>query len=142
MGKYDDIISLPHHRSTKHPPMPGADRAAQFAPFAALTGYEAAIEESARLTETWHEPTDEQKEQIWQRLMILREHSEEKAVAEIEWFRPDEKKSGGSYQVCRGVVTKIDTDGRTVRVGNGEPLALDRIVRVDSSIFDLEEWGE
>ena len=142
MGKYDDIIQLPHHRSTKHPSMPTADRAAQFAPFAALTGYGADIEESARLTDLWREPTDEQKERIWQRLMILRDHSDEKTMAEIEWFQPDEKKSGGSYQVCRGVVTKIDTDGRTVRVDNGETLALDTIVRVDSSLFDREEWDE
>ena len=140
MGKYDDIIHLPHHQSTKHPPMPNADRAAQFAPFAALTGYEAAIEESARMTDLWREPTDEQKEQIWQRLTVLREHSGEKMSAEIEWFQPDEKKSGGSYQVSRGVVTKIDADGRTVKLEHGEQLALDGIVRVDSPLFDRDEW--
>lgn len=64
MGKYDDIIDLPHHVSKVHPQMSILDRSAQFAPFAALTGHEEAIAETARLTNEWHEPDEDKKESL------------------------------------------------------------------------------
>ena len=71
MGKYDDIINLPHHVSKKHSQMPIADRAAQFAPFAALTGYGEQIKETARTTEEFHQVSGQEKEELNQKLQIL-----------------------------------------------------------------------
>ena len=113
-GPYDDIIDLPHHRSKTHPPMPVADRAAQFAPFAALTGYEDMIEEAARLTDAAPSLTEEERERLDRKLQALLAGSGPVSGVTVTWFVPDEKKAGGSYQEAAGTVTKIDMMRKTL----------------------------
>ena len=103
---YDDIISLPHHVSAKHPQMPLIDRAAQFSPFAALTGLGAALDETARLTDARIELSEERKEEINLALRRLQEQtaSGEAPEVEITWFCTDDKKSGGAYITTAGTL--------------------------------------
>lgn len=110
--KYDDIIGLPHHVSARHLQMPLLDRAAQFAPFAALTGHNAAIWETARYTDSFAELDEDRKELLDEKLrklvLRLQEDGAQKPEAEITYFQPDLRKSGGSYVTVRGRVKKID----------------------------------
>ena len=108
MGKYDDIINLPHPESKKHPRMSLHDRAAQFSPFAALTGHSAAIDETARLTDRKLELNEEKKaelDRIWQYLM---EKVQEHPILKVTYFIPDEKKAGGLYTTVRDRLKKMD----------------------------------
>ena len=122
--RYDDIIDLPHPVSKKHSPMPLLDRAAQFAPFAALTGHEAAIRETARLTEEEIELDENSKELLDLRLQELQEHLSTQPEVTVTYFAPDEKKDGGAYVTVTGKVKKVDgyagelvfTDGRRVEL--------------------------
>lgn len=123
-GPYDDIIDLPHPTSEKHPRMPMANRAAQFSPFAALTGYDAAVKETARLTDSRIELTEEEKSILDAKLQLLVERTDGKTAAEFTWFQPDSKKEGGAYLTASGIVKKVDshageivlTDGRRIRI--------------------------
>ena len=123
--RYDDMIDLPHHVSKKHPQMPLMDRAAQFAPFAALTGHESAIKETARLTEEEIELDENGKELLDLRLQELQEHLPEQPEVTVTYFCPDEKKAGGAYETVTGRVKKVDAyvgelvfaDGRRIGLG-------------------------
>lgn len=122
MGNYDDIIGLPHHVSTVHPQMSRIDRAAQFSPFAALTGYGEAIRETGRLTEQRVELDEDVKERLDEKLRMLQYRIEEQRrkrmqgreeeydypEAAITYFQPDDRKEGGSYITASGRVKKID----------------------------------
>ena len=108
MGKYDDIINLPHHVSKKHSQMPIADRAAQFAPFAALTGYGEQIKETARTTEEFHQVSGQEKEELNQKLQILLQTQYKHPLISIYYFAPDTRKQGGHYNKTTGCVKKID----------------------------------
>ena len=96
MGKYDDIIDLPHHVSKVHPQMSIWDRSAQFAPFAALTGHDAAIKETARLTDERLELSDEVIMKLNDQLNMIRDNIGTEQEISITYFVPDEKKSGGA----------------------------------------------
>ena len=112
MGSYDDIIHLPHPNSAKHPRMSMIDRAAQFSPFAALTGHGAAIEETARLTDRRIELTEEEKTVLDEKLRLLLETGGE---GMITYFLPDERKDGGAYVAKLGTIKKIDPlEGRVI----------------------------
>ena len=108
MEEYDDIINLPHHVSKNHPPMPMMNRAAQFAPFAALTGYEAVIQETGRLTDEFIELSDDDKERLNQRIAELMEKIEEHPSVTITYFKPDSRKTGGSYATISGRLKSVD----------------------------------
>ena len=108
MDKYDDIINLPHPTSMRHPRMPLEDRAAQFAPFAALTGHEAAIKETARLTDEKENLSDEVIAILNDKLNIIAENLGTDQTVDITYFVPDEKKTGGAYVTYSGIVKKID----------------------------------
>ena len=112
--RYDDIIGLPHHRSASRPHMPAGDRAAQFSPFAALTGYEAVITETARLTDQRIELDEDAKTAIAQKLQIVMEHIQERPEITVVWFRPDGKKDGGAYVTVTGTVKRIDEYERAI----------------------------
>ena len=112
MHKYDDIINLPHYTSSKRPRMAMIDRAAQFSPFAALTGYDAAVKETARLTEDWVELDEYQKSALNDRLQILQERLSNTPVISITYFVPDERKSGGAYCTETGITKKMDKNNR------------------------------
>ena len=112
MGAYDDIINLPHPNSAKHPRMSMIDRAAQFSPFAALTGHGAAIEETARITDRRIELTEEEKTVLDEKLRLLLETGGE---SRITCFFPDERKDGGAYVTKLGTIKKIDPlEGRVI----------------------------
>lgn len=128
---YEDIVRLPHHVSVRHPQMPLPDRAAQFSPFAALTGYEAAIQETARLTDAFIELDEDRKEQLNERLMLIRDNQSLNPEVEITYFQPDFKKSGGAYVTARGKVKRIDEYGRQILLTDGTVVAMDKLYSVD-----------
>ena len=108
MGKYDGIINLPHHTSPKRLRMSMLDRAAQFSPFAALTGYDSAIKETARLTEERIELDENEQEALDVQLQIIREHLKEKPEITVTYFQQDVRKAGGAYLSLTGNVKQID----------------------------------
>ena len=107
-GEYDDIINLPHHVSKTRPQMSMLERAAQFAPFQALTGYGAAIQETARRTEDKIELGDEDVALLNAKLQVLADHLPENPEVCIVWFKPDDRKAGGSYVEMTGNLKKYD----------------------------------
>lgn len=129
--KYDDMINMPHHVSKKHPQMALADRAAQFSPFAALTGYEAAIAETARVTEDRPELSDTSREALDMKLQLLRECLTEKPAVEITYFVPDERKAGGSYVTVTGIVKKIDEYKHRIVMENGASVEMEDLVGIE-----------
>lgn len=136
MGKYDDIIDLPHHVSGKHPQMPLLDRAAQFSPFAALTGHRAMIEETERLTKERSELEEDRREEIAWRLQILKKQAEEKPEAAITFFLPDEKKTGGSYRTVSGRVKRVDEYEKQVIMEDETVIPIKEISGIEGSFFE------
>lgn len=128
MGKYDDIINLPHHVSDFHKPMPLRNRAAQFAPFAALSGYEEAICETSRLTEVFKELSEDEKNVLSRKLNYAIENQSE---IRISYFIPDKTKSGGSYQRISGKVKKWDEYENTLLLKDGNIIPIDFISNID-----------
>ena len=112
--QYDDILNLPHPTSKNHPRMSLHDRAAQFSPFAALTGHEAAIKETARLTDDKQILSEDVIEKINGQLKIIAENIGAEQEITVTYFMPDSKKSGGAYVDCAGTVRKIDKYNRTL----------------------------
>ena len=129
--EYDDIINLPHHVSTRHPPMPMYDRAAQFAPFAALTGHDAAIKETERLTEDWVELDEDSKELLDEKLQVIREHLDERQEVTITYFEPDERKQGGAYRTITGKVKKIDEYEHRILLEDGTVLIMEHLFSIE-----------
>ena len=125
--RYEDIIALPHPTSRKHKRMPILGRAAQFAPFAALTGYEEAVDETARLTEPCAELDEEMQKRLDEALHKLKEKIGEQPEAAITCFVPDEKKPGGSYRCLTGRVRRIDEISREIILTDRTVIPLDRI---------------
>ncbi len=128
---YEDIISLPHHVSQKRPRMPVADRAAQFSPFAALTGFDAAISETARLTDEKLELDEYLKAELNDKLLKISNKLGECPQVAITYFKPDMKKSGGAYAAHRGYVKKIAEDERTIVMTDGAKILIDAIIDVE-----------
>ena len=139
-NSYEDIIDLPHHTSTTHPPMSAFDRAAQFSPFAALTGHDAAITESARLTETRVELDEYSKADLNRRLCILQDRMDEQPSVSITYFQPDTKKSGGAYITAAGCIKKMVEYERAVVMQDDTRIPIDQIIAVDGEWFgSIEE---
>lgn len=136
MGKYDDIIDLPHHVSETHPPMSRADRAAQFSPFAALTGYDAAVRETARVTERRIELDEGVKAELNARLNCILEHLSEHPQVSLTYFVPDEKKSGGAYRTVTGTVRKLDSFAKTLTLTDGTVVPMEEMVHVEGNLFE------
>lgn len=113
-NRYDDIISLPHHQSKTRPHMPLIDRAAQFSPFAALTGYDDAVKETARQTERKAELSEEMQACLQEKLQILQAQIPTKPEAILTYFEADEKKAGGTYRTVRGEIKRIDEYRRVI----------------------------
>lgn len=133
--RYDDIIDLPHHQSATRPRMSRINRAAQFAPFAALTGYEAAIQETGRLTDMRIELDESRKAVLNEKLRLLMLHLHDKPEVTITYFEPDLKKSGGAYLSVTGHVRKVDEYSRTVSLEDGTSVLIDQIFGIDSPLF-------
>lgn len=128
---YEDIIHLPHHVSDTHPQMPVLDRAAQFAPFAALTGYEAAIKETARLTDKPVELDDYVKEELNGKLQQIANQIGECPQITVTYFQKDEKKMGGAYVTATGCVKKIDDYEGVVLMTDGRKVLIEEILEIE-----------
>ena len=127
---YEDIINLPHHISKKHRPMPREARAAQFAPFAALTGYESDVNEAARYTGKRRELGEYKTDRLNRRINEIRDGIHGNTEVIITYFKPDEKKAGGEYLNIGGRVRKIDDYGRTLTLTSGALIPLDDICEI------------
>lgn len=128
--KYAQIIDLPHHVSSSFPQMSMNDRAAQFAPFAALTGYASVISEAGRLTDKKVELDEEALTVLDRKLCILKEHVGEMPQVEFSFFSPDKRKSGGEYVTIRGVVKSIDEIERRITLADGTRVPVDDIIEI------------
>lgn len=128
--KYDDIIHLPHHQSAVRAHMSLHDRAAQFAPFAALTGYEEAIDETARITDERIVLDETAIERINAELYDISCHLSEKRKVSITYFRPDARKSGGTYLTDIGTVKKVDENRRVLIMDSGMNISMEQIVEI------------
>lgn len=128
--KYADIIDLPHPVSKKRPQMPLYDRAAQFSPFAALTGHGAAIQETARWTEQERELDEEIKRRLDEELQLLVTQLSSHPTVSITYFVPDEKKQGGAYITKRDAVKKIDFYKREIRMADGTVIPVDHVTDI------------
>ena len=135
MGKYDDIIDLPHHVSVRHPQMAQQDRAAQFAPFAALTGYGDAVDETARLTESRIELTESEREQIDLRLQELEAHLADGPVVHLVYFRQDPLKDGGEYVTVIGRVRKFERLRQELVMDDGSRIYFSDIYEIGGEVF-------
>ena len=133
--QYEDIIHLPHHQSAKRPHMSNYDRAAQFSPFAALTGYDAAVKESARLTEDKLELDDDTRAELDEKLQIILKNISSNPKVTVTYFRPDEKKNGGTYVTVTGYVKKIDTYRHELVMTDKSTIPTNQISKMESDLF-------
>lgn len=129
-GKYDAILELPHHVSKTHRQMSRQDRAAQFAPFAALSGYDSAIRETARLTDDRIELGEEMLLELNTRLQMLSERIQED-------FEPDKQKGGGVYLTASGEVRRINDFDREILLDDGTRIKIDDIVSIQGEVFAI-----
>lgn len=130
MGKYDDIINLPHHISVKHPRLSIEQRAAQFAPFAALTGYGDAIKETARITEDRIEIDDDEKIKLNNKLHELNNKISTKPKITITYFIPDKKKSGGEYKTVVENLKRIDEYKQILLLEDKTEIPISEIIEI------------
>jgi len=131
-SKYEDIINLPHHVSTKHPQMSMESRAAQFAPFAALTGYDEQIKETTRKTDRKIEIDDELRELLNKKLNILNENISTKPYIKVIYFVKDQRKTGGTYCEKKGNIRKIDIPNELIIFDDKTKIKLTDILDIDS----------
>ena len=129
--KYGDIIHLPHHVSSVHPHMPVSDRAAQFAPFAALTGYGDVIKETARQTDEGPDLSEDEKQELNYKIQLACALPGEKPEIVLTYFVQDEKKSGGAYHTARGKIRRIDPDAGQIILEDGLRIRLDCVVGIE-----------
>lgn len=137
--KYEDIINLPHHVSKTRPQMPMSDRAAQFAPFAALTGYDAAIKETGRLTDDKIELEESSLNELNAKIQLLREKLADAPEVTFTYFRPDDRKDGGAYLTITGTVKKLDDYEWQIVLQDGTKVPIDDILDISGDIFAVIE---
>ncbi len=137
--KYKTIIDLPHHQSATRSRMSNYDRAAQFAPFAALTGYEETTEETARLTEEFALMSEDKLANLSAKMQVLINNLYDRPLIEITYFVPDERKSGGAYATKKGNVRTLDESERKLVFVDGDRIAMDNIVEFSGEIFSVIE---
>lgn len=142
--RYDDLLELPHPQSPRHPRMDALSRAAQFSPFAALTGYDDQVREAARLTDRRTELSEGEREALDARLGLLQAHLSDtpRPVVSVRFFVPDERKAGGRYETVTGCVRRIDPVGRALvfyaenGVSSGRSIPLDAVSEITGALFD------
>ena len=134
--EYEDIIRFPHHVSRNHPQMPVRDRAAQFAPFAALAGYGDALRETARLTEDRIELSESDQDELNRRLcFLLDENFEDMPTVYITHFVPDMKKSGGAYVTAKGMIKRWNELDNTLQLMDGSSILIENILKIECTVF-------
>ena len=133
--QYDDIIDLPHHVSATRPRMSMIDRAAQFSPFAALTGYDAAIKETGRMTDERIELSEESRAVLDRKQQLLLDNLADHPEVSVTFFVPDERKAGGAYVTVTSRVKKVDDYQRLLLLTDGAKIPLDEILDMESELF-------
>ncbi len=134
---YDDMLDFPHHVSSVHPQMPVKERAAQFAPFAALTGYGDVIQETGRQTCPKLELSESAQEEIKRKLDWLAAHAGQRPQITVTYFLPDQKKEGGAYVTMSGTVKRVDDVGHVLRFEGGEDVKIADILELAGNIPDV-----
>ena len=127
---YRELLHLPHHRSQTHAPMPRRDRAAQFAPFATLTGFDAQLRETERQTQAQAEPNEDALQELDQSLHTLFACVHTQPAVQVRWFVPDAKKSGGAYKTAAGRVLQLDRNRSLLVLDSGPVIALGAIAEL------------
>ena len=138
---YDDLLNLPHHTSAVQPAMPIQNRAAQFAPFAALVGYDALIRETARLTDQKVELDESVKAELNEKLRLLLELLPQQPEVTITYFQPDIRKAGGAYRTTNGIVRKFLHSENLLVMMDGSKIPVDAIAALNSSFFSALDEG-
>ena len=134
-NKYDEIINLPHHISKKHPPLGRDSYAAQFSPFAALTGYDDVVSEAARVTEEKTELDEDAKLRISNRLSFILDHIDKDPGVTITHFLPDARKSGGKYVKSVGKIKKYDGYEKIIYMESGTKIKLENVFDINSELL-------
>lgn len=134
--QYDDIIDLPHHVSKNRKALGRDSYAAQFSPFAALTGYDGVVSEAARITDERTEMSETELDVLSAKIQFITEHMKEKPEITFTYFKKDEKKPGGSYLTKTGNIKQIDDVERLLHFTDGTKLPIDDVVDMKSVIFD------
>lgn len=132
---YEDIVNLPPHISKRHPQPSMMDRAARFAPFAAITGYEEMVLEEARVTEERIDLDEGSLSLLNEKLNIIQEFLDEEPEVTITYFEPDKKKSGGTYVTITGIVKRIDEYEHLVIMTDGKKIRVEDIYAIGSDLF-------
>lgn len=138
-SKYDEIMGLPHHVSKTRSQMPMSDRAAQFAPFAALTGYDDAVKETGRLTDNKIELEENSLNELNAKIQLLRENLADTPEITFTYFKPDERKAGGAYLTITGTVKKLDDYERQIVLHDGTKLPMDDVLEINGDVFEMIE---
>lgn len=133
---YDNIINLPHHTSATRRRMARENRAVQFSPFAALTGYDDEIDEAARLTDEREEIDDDAALMLNERINYIIAHIAEKPIAELTYFIPDKLKSGGKYVTVTAEIRTFDEYERKLVLVDERRIPIDDIIDINGSIFE------
>lgn len=135
--KYNDIINLPHHVSTRHPQMAMSARSAQFAPFASLTGYDNEVKETERLTSKKIDLDDEEKSILDNKIQIILDQISAKPIVTISYFIKDTKKDGGKYTTITGIVKKIDRYKRIIILEDNSEIPIYDIIDISCDIISM-----
>lgn len=138
---YDDMLDMPHHVSKVHPQMTMQQRAAQFSPFAALSGHGEAVQEAQRLTDDKLDLDERQKIELDEKLQILLQHLKEQPKLHIVYFIPDDKKAGGEYVSKEGKTRKFDPYEKTLIMADGTKIAIDQISELNGELFDNLDYN-
>ena len=136
-GKYDDIINLPHHVSETHPQMSMRNRAAQFSPFAALSGHSDAIHETARYTGDFQGVDESNVEALNQKIAMILDKINEHPQITVTYFKPDEKKEGGSYTLKTGNIKRVDDYEHVLQFTDNEKIPIQSIFNIDGEMFSI-----
>ncbi len=134
-SKYDAILHLPHHVSEKHPTIPMEERAAQFSPYAALTGFGAVIDETRRLTDPRHTLSEEALAQLNRQYQLLLEHLTERPEITVTYFQPDVRKDGGAYLTMTGRVKKVEAYEQRLVLEDGRAVVMENIMSMEGKVF-------
>jgi len=137
--KYADIINMPHHTSPNRPRMSDIDRAAQFSPFAALTGYDDAVTEAGRLTDQKHNLSEDMKTVLNEKMQMILEYLDDEPIVTITYFVPDKKKSGGAYISVTGIVKEISEYEHAITLTDKTTIPIEQIREIDGDIFKCLE---
>lgn len=131
MGPYDDIINMPHYTSPKRPRMNMEDRAAQFSPFAALTGYGDVIKETARLTDRKIELTEDARSDLDEKIQFFKENQGKRPKGQFTYFLKDKKKEGGAYVEAQGIIKRINEIDRQILLLDGKAIPIEDILEIE-----------